>query len=214
MIRFFTPLRILLLIIALVATIAGFLLIPETLSLPIHWGIDGKVDATLPRNWALLQLPVLIAVLWTIFWAIGRFTSPEKREAARHVMEVALSAATGLVVLIQIIMVLAGLGYELDVIKIVAIGVGLMLVALGNVMPKSRPNGVAGIRIPTTMSSAANWQATHRLTGWLTIAGGLVLIVVSVFVGPPMLIVWLLGCVIVPMLIGGIYSIVIARRAA
>jgi uncharacterized membrane protein len=214
MIRLFTPLRILLLVIVLVATVVGFAFIPETINLPVHWGVDGKVDATLPRNWALLQLPAIIAVVWAIFWAIGRFTSQEGREAARYVMDVALSAATGLIVLIQIIMVLAGLGIEFDVIRIVGIGIGLMLVALGNVMPKSRPNGVAGIRIPTTMRSASNWQATHRLAGWLTIVGGLVLIVASVFVGPPMLIVWLIACALGPLVIGSIYSIVIARRTA
>lgn len=66
--------------------------------------------------------------------------------------------------------------------------------------------------IPSTLGDAANWQATHRLTGVLAIAAGLVLVVAALLVPTAVLIWWLLGCVFAPIAIGVGYSLTLARR--
>ncbi len=54
--------------------------------------------------------------------------------------------------------------------------VGLVLVVIGNYLPKSRQNYTIGIKLPWTLSDADNWNKTHRLAGVLFIAGGMLLI--------------------------------------
>lgn len=49
---------------------------------------------------------------------------------------------------------------------------GVLLVALGNVLPKLPRNGLVGIRTPWTLADPVVWERTHRLGGYLvTIAG-------------------------------------------
>lgn len=215
MIRFFSPANIAILVAALAITVAGFVLLPGGDSIAIHWGLDGTADGFLSRDWALLQMPVVILVVWAIFWAIVRWADAKRREASAHVMNAALTAVTLLMTAIQGVVVLLALGYPVDVIQVVAIGVGILQIAIGNVLPKSQPNFVAGIRIPTTLRDPANWQATHRLTGLLLVIAGLVLIVVALTVPNAALIfVLILATFLVPLTTGTIYSIALARRPA
>lgn len=59
--------------------------------------------------------------------------------------------------------------------------IGLLFAFLGNVMYSIKPNYLAGIRLPWTLSSDDNWRRTHRLAGKLWVAGGLVLAVIPFF---------------------------------
>lgn len=215
MIRFGSPLNIAFLVLGALATVAGFLLIPSGMALPAHWGIDGQPDMTLPRNLALLQMVGIVAAVWAIFWALGRWGNRERQQASTHVLNVALTAITGLFVLIQVLVVMVGIGVAVDVVRGILVGVALMQIALGNAFPKSQPNHVAGIRIPTTLADPANWQATHRLGGILMIVGGLVGLVAAILlpVGVWMLVA-VLAAFVLPMVIASLYSIAYARRGA
>ena len=52
--------------------------------------------------------------------------------------------------------------------------VSLMMVYLGNVMPKFRMNWYCGIKNPWTLSSETVWIRTHRLGGRLFFAAGMI----------------------------------------
>ena len=212
MIRFFTPLKLLLLATLAAAVVAGFILIPAGTSLPVHWNIAGEPDGYLPREWALLVPVGVTSLVWGIFAAVDRFARPEDREPGAYVASVALTALTALTAAITVMTVLIGTGVASNMVQVIAVGLGLLLLVLGNAMPKSRPNAFAGIRMPSTLNSEVNWAATHRLGGWLMIAGGLVLLVAAFVVPMQMLIWWVIGCVIVPMLIASVYSLVLASR--
>jgi uncharacterized membrane protein len=212
MIRFRSPTNMTFVVLGVLATIAGFLLVPAEMALPAHWGIDGQPDAFLPRHWALLQMPAVIAAVWVIFYAIQRWGNRERRQASTHVMNVALTAITGLFVLIQVLVVLVGMGIAVDVVRGVLVGVALLEIALGNAMPKSQPNTVAGIRIPTTLADPANWQATHRLGGILMIIGGVAFLAAALVLPVGW---WLFGALLaaflLPMIVASLYSLAYAR---
>lgn len=214
MIRLTSPINLLLLAVGIAATAAGFLLVSPGIDLPIHWSLNGQIDATLPRNLALLQMPAAVAGVWLIFWAIGRFGNAERQQASTHVLNAALPAVTGLLVLVQILIVLVGLGVAVDVIRAIVVGLALLEIVLGNALPKSQPNWVAGIRIPTTLNDPGNWQATHRLTGLLMMLGGVVTFVAALVVSASsVLLITVLASLLVPVAVGVVYSLVYARRS-
>ncbi|WP_055048700.1 SdpI family protein [Devosia sp. A16] len=209
---FFTPVRIALLVALVVAFVGGLMLVPAGTMLPVHWGPSGEADGFLPREWALLVPLLMVAVVWAILVALNRFARPSDLAAGRHSYGVVVTAITGLALVLEVATVLIGIGVPVNMVQMLGFALGALLVVLGNVLPKSQPNTFAGIRLPTTLNDPANWQATHRLTGWLCIVSGLVLIVAAALLPAPFLIWWLLGCVFVPILVGVVYSLGYSRR--
>jgi uncharacterized membrane protein len=209
---FFTPLRLVLLAAFLAAVVAGFVLVPAGTDLPVHWGMDGKADGFLPRELALLMPVALLLVIWGIFLVVERFARPEDLSAGRYITGVAITALTALMLTIEVVIVLIGTGAAVNVVQVLAFGVGLMLLVFGNAMPKSQPNSFAGIRMPSTLRDASNWQATHRLGGVLTLIGGVVLLGAAALVPVGQLVWWIIGCVILPMLAATAYSLSYERR--
>ena len=45
MIHFRSPLNIAFVVLGVLATVAGFILVPADMALPAHWGLDGQPDA-------------------------------------------------------------------------------------------------------------------------------------------------------------------------
>ena len=60
----------------------------------------------------------------------------------------------------------------------------MLLVVLGNVLSKTRPNWLIGIRTPWTLSSDKSWDVTHRWGGRLMMGGGAIS-AVSFLLTPP-----------------------------
>lgn len=203
----FTPLRIVLLVGLVAAAIAGFVLVPPGMLLPVHWNADGVANHLAPREVALLLPLGMAAIVWALYFVLLRFARAGEVEAGRRPLGVALTAITGLALLLQVTMLLIGLGVPVNVVQLLALALGVVWIALGIALPRSRPNGLAGIRIPSTLRDPANWQATHRLTGVLSVAGGVVLVAAALLLPTETLIWWLLGCLLVPYLVGMAYSL-------
>ncbi len=76
--------------------------------------------------------------------------------------------------LIRLAVLLAAAGVYAD-LHPAALAGGLLIV-VGGVLGKLRPNWFVGIRTPWTLTSRLAWTKTHRLAGWLLIAEGLTLL--------------------------------------
>ena len=103
-----------------------------------------------------------------------------------------------------------GLGYEMHISTVVPVFVGLLFLILGNYLPKIRQNRTVGIKLPWTLQSEENWTRTHRLSGFLWVLCGLVMIPLSLlrlWSG------WLFGALLAVMvLIPTIYSYALHRK--
>jgi uncharacterized membrane protein len=96
-----------------------------------------------------------------------------------------------------------------DSTRVLAGGISLAVILLGNVFGKLRRNFWFGVRTPWTLADERVWYATHRLAGKTMVAGGLLALVAvlgGLAVGVAMS--FLLLGALVPM---G-YSLVYARR--
>jgi uncharacterized membrane protein len=202
------------LVAALVAvTLAGYLSVPAEMLLPIHWGPSGEPDAFWPRDTALLLAPAAVVVLSALFAFIGSRVGAEQMASSKHAFATLIPVMTGLMLAIQGSIVLIGLGYPDQMVRVITLSLGVMLMLLGNVMPKTQPNAIAGVRLPWIMNDHALWRATQRLTGILFVAGGFVLVACAIVVQhPTWLIVALLAAFLVPVAVGGFYSYRLAHR--
>jgi hypothetical protein len=112
------PISLLLLAALAVITLLGYLQIPADLVLPVRWGLHGEVTSTLPRNLALLQMPLAAIAIWVLVSMVGRFGTAERRPSTAIVLRWAIPLLTGLFALVQLLIVLIGLGVAVPFFQI------------------------------------------------------------------------------------------------
>jgi uncharacterized membrane protein len=135
---------------------------------PVHWNLQGEVDGYGGKFLGLLLVPLLTLGLYLLLLLLPRldpgYVNYQSFAGAYNLIRVSLvvfeAALYG-------VLVLAALGQPLDVGALVTLGTGALLVVLGNVMGKIRPNWFVGVRTPWTLSSKLSWSKTHRLAGWV-----------------------------------------------
>jgi hypothetical protein len=64
--------------------------------------------------------------------------------------------------------------------------IGALLVSVGNLLPKTRPNVLVGIRTPRSLRSRQFWMEIHRAGGYISVGLGLVMIVAAVGLDYPL----------------------------
>jgi putative oxidoreductase len=65
--------------------------------------------------------------------------------------------------------------------RAVAVLVGLFFVGVGNLLPRTRPNLLIGIRTARTLDDRELWTRIHRTCGYLAVAFGIVVALASAF---------------------------------
>jgi uncharacterized membrane protein len=65
--------------------------------------------------------------------------------------------------------------------RTVAVLVGLCFVGVGNLLPRTRPNLLIGIRTTRTLGDRTLWVRIHRTCGYLTVGFGIVVVLASTF---------------------------------
>lgn len=177
--------------------------------IPVHWNMAGEPDNFAPKLFAVFGLPLILAAFHLICHICA---SADKRRAN---YSKALDAMTywfipALSLILCPMTLLASKGVDVRIEVIIPCLIGLMLVFVGNYLPKCKQNSTMGIKIPWTLKSEENWNKTHRLAGKLWIAGGIFSILCT-FCGYPLL---LFAAITVVILVPVIYSFALSRKQA
>lgn len=158
--------------------------IADGTQLPIHWNASGQADGFADALWALLMPAGLLLALSGLF-AIIPSLEPLQHKLAGSA-PVLRASWIGMILLNVTIAAVIGLpawGIAVPV-NAIMLGVGLLLLMIGNALPKSRPGFFVGIRTPWTITDTDNWVATHRLGGKLMMLAGAAVIVSAILPVP------------------------------
>lgn len=144
-----------------------------------HWNAEGAADGYLEKNFAVFGLPLIMAGL-NILLHFQINNDPKYERMGR--MIVLISKLT--VPVISVLMISASVIYSIEeyrpsvsVTKIVLILVSLLIILMGNYMPKCRQNYTVGIKLPWTLDDEDNWNKTHRLAGYVWMAAGIIMLI-------------------------------------
>jgi uncharacterized membrane protein len=200
----------LLVAIAFIASAVAWPRIPERV--PVHWTLAGEVDRYGTRLEAALIMPVAMLLLWALMRFLPRI-DPRRASYARmagtYELVISLLLATFLAIHATVLGV--ALGYAVPMGTVVPLIIGLLLIVLGNVLPRARPNWWFGVRTPWTLSSDRVWARTHRLAGHAMFFAGLAFVAMA-FVDAPwastVLVVAIVGSLLAPV----VYSYVAWRQ--
>ena len=73
-------------------------------------------------------------------------------------------------------------GFHLSAGRAVVVLLGVVLIAIGNLLPRTRPNVAVGVRTTRTLANAQLWQQVHRAGGYATVGLGIVIAVTGLVV--------------------------------
>lgn len=155
--------------------------LPEQVAM--HWNLEGEADNFMGRFWGAFMMPLLGLgiLLLMIFLPV---IDPRRENYTKFSKSYRL-IRIGLVLFFAVIHIVAlgvNLGYNIDIGKIVSLGIGILFILIGNYMPKIRHNYFLGIKVPWTLASEKVWRKTHRLAGKLYVLAGII-VLLSVFLG-------------------------------
>lgn len=195
---------------AVIFSLAVFSRLPERV--PVHWGISGEPDRYGSRFEGAFLLPIVtVAVLALLRWLPSRDPRAANIEKFRDSYDLMIIAFTMFMTGLHVLLLGSSLGWTINVSMVVLIGVGMLFMVLGNMMPRARSNFLFGVRTPWTLSSDAVWMRSNRLAGYAMVAAGAVTIA-GAFLGTPWAFIVALTSIAVAAIIPIVYSYVLWSR--
>jgi len=146
-----------------------------------HWDALGRVNGYSPRAFGALFGPGLIVLLTLLFQVLPKLDPRHANyEKFMSTYWVIVNSVVVFVGVIHVLVIGNGLGYPVAMTRVLPLGMGVLFIALGNILPRVEPNWFVGIRTPWTLSSDTVWRKTHRTGGWTFFLAGCALLVEGV----------------------------------
>jgi uncharacterized membrane protein len=140
-------------------------------------------NALFARVMVAFTLPTTALVIYALFrslWRHDRIRSGNGAFEATYAAIVfrCLLFVTGLHALVMIVLVGQNIDRQLAM-RAVVVMLGLTFVAVGNLLPRTRPNVAVGVRTRLTLANAQLWTQVHRVGGYVTVFWGIVIAIAA-----------------------------------
>lgn len=173
-----------LMILPLIESLVILPFLPE--QIPAHYNVAGEVDRYGSRYETLI-LPVFVIVFGAFMLLMTNFVKKTEENGNRNnekVMILAGLTSLGVFNVMNIYFLYTGMksvenlnDVPINLEKLVFSLLGLLMIVLGNLMPKCRKNHIIGVRTKWSMSSDYTWKKSQRFGGITFIIAGLLMIV-------------------------------------
>lgn len=170
--------------ITLVSFAGQVILLPSLPDLvPIHWDLYGKIDGW-GNKYSLLIFGILPFILLIGMWALPKI-DPRKQNYYKHQRTYSIMTISIVLVFILLnwVTTIAALGAKIPVVNIIELLIGLMLIIIGNYMPRLRSNFFIGFKTPWAIENSLVWRKTNRAGGILFYLCG-ILMMLCAFIPP------------------------------
>ena len=156
-------------LLPLVAGVALWDQLPD--ELPIHWNASGEVDGWGSKPLVILGAPALfLALQW-----IAAQADPKRANQSEKVRAMTFWIIPLLSLALPFVIYATALGRGIPITMVASVLLGAIFVIIGNYLPKCKQSYTVGIKLPWTLHSEENWNKTHRMAGWLWVAGGILM---------------------------------------
>jgi uncharacterized membrane protein len=168
-------------VLILLPVLIGLLLwnqLPE--QMVTHWGVDSVPDGWSGKGMVVFGIPAIMLVL---HWACMLVTAadPKSKEQSKKPMNMIFWIVPVISLVCCGMIYAQAMEVKLDIDTIALVLMGVTFLYIGNYMPKCKQNFTLGIKLPWTLNSEANWNATHRLAGKVWMAAGVLFCCASSF---------------------------------
>ena len=152
-------------------------ILPDTV--PSHFNTDGSADQWSPKSYVIalsIAIPVGVFLLLTFVPLFDPFW--RKIQSKYNLFLIFRDIAMGAIVYFTIVEYFSAREGRFAA-NLSGLGIGLTFIFIGNYLPKLPRNFFFGIRSPWTLASEHVWKRTHRMSGWLFLVAGAVIVVLS-----------------------------------
>lgn len=162
---------------------------------PNHWNYRGDEDGYAGKVFGTLLLPtvgVVLAVLLPLLRRLDprcRNYDAETQASIAGVFRTSRLAISLFLTVLSLAALAVALKVPVNMSRLVAGGLGGLLLVMGNCMGRLRPNYFAGFRTPWSLESRTVWLKTHRLGGRLMVFCGVGVLLESWLLPVPVLLV-------------------------
>ncbi len=207
---------------AAISAAATFAL-PATGEFPVHWGADGAPDRWADRAGAVRYLWLMPAITLAVGLLLAAVPLIDPRKGNIETGRRGY-VAVWLGVMVLLTCIQGGTALQMlhpgdsaagtgQMVRWVIAGTAVLMIIIGNYLPKTRSSFFFGIRTPWTLSSDTAWEKTHRVAGPLFMAAGALSLAGAFILNGIWLAVQLPVLVIGAALISSIYSYFVWRSA-
>jgi hypothetical protein len=134
------------------------------------------------RIMVAFTLPTTALVIYGLFRSLWKHDRVRTGNGAFEVTYHAIVLRVLLFVLVLhtlVMIVLTGAidadGLRSSASRAVVVLLGVVLIMIGNLLPRTRPNIAVGVRTTRTLTNAQVWQQVHRVGGYATVGLGIVI---------------------------------------
>ena len=203
--------------------------LPVRVAPDVSWLLPFSISAP-PQDGSRLMLALLIPAILVAIVAAFRWANTVRGKAATarvlpawlgtpggrdpeyekfgSSMDLILVCIVALVSSIHLAFLASALRWTGPIASLVGIVFGVSLAAMGNVMPRLRPNPIAGLRTESMLGNSLAWRSAHVSFGRVWVVGGAVVVAVALL-APRYALVTSIGV----MLISVIMAPLMSRRA-
>ncbi|MDN5026069.1 SdpI family protein [Streptococcus sp. SPS1] len=146
--------------------------LPE--EIPTHFNLLGQADGYNHKMSAIFGLPTLMLLMhWLLLFLMIK--DPKSSNISSKIQVLIYWIIPFVSCLSMISIYGESLGYSMMSGLLAQIFMGIVMIVIGNYLPKTHRNYIIGIRLPWTLENDGNWRKTHRLAGKIWVLGGLLL---------------------------------------
>ena len=179
-----------LIVLGFVGAAVFFMLAPD--AVPVHYNAAGEIDR-MGSKYEYVVFPCIAAVVGAIFLLLTKRARARKWESYELTEKIFLASAIGEVLLLNgmggFFMWRAAVSPEgalpampaIDMMRVISLVMGVLLIILGNAMPKARKNALYGVRTSWSMSSDEVWRKSQRFGGFTLVLAGALLLADAMF---------------------------------
>ncbi len=155
--------------------------LPDTLA--THFGVDNAADGWSSKGFAVFGMPLIMAALH-LFCLVVTSLDPKYKNIGKKPIGMVFWIIPSITLVVMALIYAIGLGIKIEVGFVCLLLIGVLLVVMGNVMPKLKQNYTFGIKVPWALDDEENWNKSNRLAGWCMVIAGIVTILTSFLQSP------------------------------
>jgi len=175
---------------------------------PIHWSIEGEVDAYGNKN-LLILIPILLPLLtYLIFLIIPKIDPKNKLNNMGNKFKIIKFALTMFMSILALLIIYSAKNSSIFNPNYLVLLFGVLFIVLGNYFKTIKPNYFLGFKTPWTLENETVWKETHKLAGKLYLIFGFLIILSSLMISKELNMRIFLISIVLTIIIPFIYSYV------